>query len=73
MNRNVFPENAPSLRFHVLSFPCLTVHHIFDFGRQARPGRQLGIRLYWRVPAEGQNKSWEHMLTAKAIHLREDI
>jgi hypothetical protein len=26
MNRNVFPENAPSLRFHVSSFPCLGIH-----------------------------------------------
>jgi hypothetical protein len=25
MNRNVFPENAPSLRFHVLSFPWTAV------------------------------------------------
>jgi hypothetical protein len=23
MNRNVFPENAPSLRFYVLSFPWI--------------------------------------------------
>jgi hypothetical protein len=25
MNRNVFPDNAPSLRFHVLSFPCVNI------------------------------------------------
>jgi hypothetical protein len=40
---------------------------IFELGRQARPGRQTGIRLYRPVPAEGQNKSWGHRLTAKAI------
>jgi hypothetical protein len=38
----------------------------FELGRQARPGRHTGIRLYWLVPAEGQNKSWGHRLTAKA-------
>jgi hypothetical protein len=36
----------------------------FELGRQARPGRQIGIRLYRPVPAEGQNKSWGHRLTA---------
>jgi hypothetical protein len=41
--------------------------HTFELGRQARPGRQPGIRLYRPVPAEGQNKSWGHRLTAKAI------
>jgi hypothetical protein len=40
---------------------------LFELGRQARPGRQTGIRLYRPVPAEGQNKSWGHRLTAKAI------
>jgi hypothetical protein len=30
MNRNVFPENAPSLRFHVLSFPWLTLLQFFN-------------------------------------------
>jgi hypothetical protein len=39
---------------------------LFELGRQARPGRHTGIRLYWPVPAEGQNKSWGHRLTAKA-------
>jgi hypothetical protein len=38
-----------------------------ELGRQARPGRQTGIRLYRPVLAEGQNKSWGHRLTAKAI------
>jgi hypothetical protein len=40
---------------------------LFELGRLARPGRQTGIRLYRPVPAEGQNKSWGHRLTAKAI------
>jgi hypothetical protein len=40
---------------------------VFELGRQAKPGRQPGIRLYRPVPAEGQNKSWGHKLTAKAI------
>jgi hypothetical protein len=40
---------------------------VFDLGRLARPGRQTGIRLYRPVPAEGQNISWGHRLTAKAI------
>jgi hypothetical protein len=40
---------------------------LFALGRQARPGRQTGIRLYRPVPAEEQNKSWGHRLTAKAI------
>jgi hypothetical protein len=34
MSRNVFPENALSLRFHVLSFPCLS----------AKNWRQLSTR-----------------------------
>jgi hypothetical protein len=38
-----------------------------ELGRLARPGRQTGIRLYRPVPPEGQNKSWGHRLTAKAI------
>jgi hypothetical protein len=44
-----------------------TLAFLFELGRLARPGRQTGIRLYWTVPAEGQNKSWGHRLTAKAI------
>jgi hypothetical protein len=40
---------------------------LFELGRPARPGRQTGIRLYRPVPAKGQNKSWGHRLTAKAI------
>jgi hypothetical protein len=43
------------------------VSRLFELGRQARPGRQTGIRLNRSVPAEGQNKSWGHRLTAKAI------
>jgi hypothetical protein len=39
----------------------------FELGRQAGPGQQPGIRLYRPVPAEEQNKSWGHRLTAKAI------
>jgi hypothetical protein len=30
MNRNVFSENAPSLRFHVLSFPWIEI----EMGKQ---------------------------------------
>jgi hypothetical protein len=41
-------------------------HNIFELGRQDRPGRYTGIRLYRPVPAEGQNKSWGHRITAKA-------
>jgi hypothetical protein len=40
---------------------------LFELGRQARLGRQTGIRLYPPVPAEGQNKSWGHRLTVKPI------
>jgi hypothetical protein len=43
-----------------------TCSAIFELGRQARPGRHTGIRLYRPVQAEGQNKSWGHRLTAKA-------
>jgi hypothetical protein len=46
---------------------------LFELGRQARPGRQTGIRLYRPVPADGQNKSWGHRLTAKAITYHRDI
>jgi hypothetical protein len=49
--------------FGLLWFAC-----IFELSRQARLGRQPGIRLYRpAVPAEGQNKSWGHRLTAKAV------
>jgi hypothetical protein len=44
---------------------------VFELGRQARPARQTGIRLYRPVQAEGQNKSWGHRLTAKAITYQE--
>jgi hypothetical protein len=46
--------------------PLLEVRILFELGRQARPGRHTGIRLYRPVTAEGQNKSWGHRLTAKA-------
>jgi hypothetical protein len=49
------------------STPTGSTSFIFELGQQARPGRQTGIRLYWPVPAEGQNKSWGHRLKAKAI------
>jgi hypothetical protein len=48
-------------------FMASSPQHLFELGRQARPGRQTGIRLYLPVPAEGQNKYWGHRLTDKAI------
>jgi hypothetical protein len=39
----------------------------FELGWQARPGRQTGMRLFRPVSPDGQNKSWGHRLSAKAI------
>jgi hypothetical protein len=52
---------------NLLMYHCTVQPNIFELGRQARPGRQTGIRLYLPVPAEGQNKYWGHRLTDKAI------
>jgi hypothetical protein len=51
--------------------PLIPYLALFELGRQARPGRQTGIRLYRPVQAEEQNKSRGHRLTAKAITYRE--
>jgi hypothetical protein len=31
MNRNVISENAPRLRFHVLSFPWIEIQSVFEW------------------------------------------
>jgi hypothetical protein len=68
MNQNFFMVHFLSvpLRGRIVLYITITESAI-ELGRQARPGRQTGIRLYRPVPAEGQNKSWGHRLTAKAI------
>jgi hypothetical protein len=61
-------ESVPILNWTRFNFPGNIISpFLFELGRQARPGWQTGIRLYRPVLAEGQNKSWGHRLTAKAI------
>jgi hypothetical protein len=59
----MFPEKLNRVLFKISN----RRRFVFELGRQARPGRQTGIRQYRPVPAEGQNKSWGNRLTAKAI------
>jgi hypothetical protein len=51
MSRNVFPENAPSLRFHVLSFPRV--------GTFRGPFPVLGVAIEFQLSFRGNRVSIE--------------
>jgi hypothetical protein len=59
------PKNASASGGYVAIYSVIAA--LFELGRQARLGRQTGIRQYPPVPAKGQNKSWGHRLTVKPI------
>jgi hypothetical protein len=44
-----------------------------ELGRQAKPGRQTGIRLYWPAPAEEQKNPGDTGSQTKQLHIRGDI
>jgi hypothetical protein len=46
---------------------------LFELGRQARPGRHTGIRLYRPVPAEGQKNPGDTGSQPKHLHIRRVI
>jgi hypothetical protein len=64
-------EKSSTFREIVIKQTPRELQNLFELGRRASLGRQTGIRLYRPVPAEGQNKSWRHRLTAKAITYQE--
>jgi hypothetical protein len=55
MSRNVFPENALSLRFHVLSFPCIaTEPSLFSSAAAAKPQNQNHLALHETIIGSGR-------------------